>query len=158
LPATNTKRLRKGIPSNEAIEFRYDLSRNRYRAVDLRPRGLHDPTLERPDEFPRSLNREVGTQGGFIGPLFEEKQAKRILAVDMHRMRDAARLLPRALDMLETEVEDVIEGVLSRQNAAGYQNHFDYPNLIAPIVRAPGCCSECDSKRCWMDWRTRWRQ
>jgi hypothetical protein len=36
-----------------------------------------------------------------IRPLLEEKQAHRILAIDMHVMGDAAGLLPGALDVLD---------------------------------------------------------
>ena len=71
---------------------------------------------------------EVRAQRRPVLPFLIEKQPHRVLAIDMHRMRDAARLFPGALDMFETEAADFVEAVFPRQNAAGDQNHFDTPH------------------------------
>jgi hypothetical protein len=69
----------------------------------------------------------MGTQRRLIGPLFEEKQPQWVLAVHMHRMGDAARFFPRALDMLQAEAKHLIERFFARHNAARDQNHVDAP-------------------------------
>ena len=48
-------------------------------------------------------------QRGLVGPSLEEEQPHRVLAVDMHVMRDAARLLAGALDMLQGRAEHLVE-------------------------------------------------
>ncbi len=58
-------------------------------------------------------------QRGAVGPLLEENQLERIIAVDMHRMRDAAGLGARAVHMLETEPAHLVERVRFGGNAAG---------------------------------------
>jgi hypothetical protein len=67
----------------------------------LGARGFDDPAFERFDERFRSIDREVRAQRRLVRPLLEEEQAHRILAVDMHVMRDAAGLGPGALDMIK---------------------------------------------------------
>jgi len=63
------------------------------------------------------------SQRRLVSPLLEEEQPHRVLAVDMHVMRDAARLLAGALDMLQARAEHVVESILARDNAASYENH-----------------------------------
>jgi hypothetical protein len=43
-----------------------------------------------------------------IGPAFYENQPQRILAIDVNRMGQAARLATRAMDMFETEPKDFV--------------------------------------------------
>src|SRR5438132_294552 len=62
-------------------------------------------------------------QRRLVSPWLEEEQPHRVLAVDMHVMRDAARLVAGALDMLQARAEHVIESVLARKNTARYENH-----------------------------------
>jgi hypothetical protein len=71
-------------------------------------------------------------QRRLVSPLLEEEQPHRVLAVDMHIMRDAARLPARALDMLKARMEHLVESILARDNAARYQNHAFPPLRSGP--------------------------
>lgn len=68
--------------------------------LDCRCRG--GEWLQRTDEIARSRHREMSQQSGAIGPLLDEHQPQRILAIDMHGVRDASRFLARAMYMFET--------------------------------------------------------
>jgi hypothetical protein len=70
--------------------------------------------------------------------LLEEEQPHRVLAVDMHIIRDAARLLAGALDMRQARMEHVVESILARNNAARYQKLALPRCAPARIPRAPG--------------------
>jgi hypothetical protein len=67
--------------------------------------------------------------------LLEEEQPHRILAIDMHVVRDAAGLLSRALDMLNAGPTHVIEAILARQNTAGNQDHCDAPRSPVAVAQ-----------------------
>ena len=69
----------------------------------------------------------MGSQRGLVGPLLEEEQPHRVLAIDMHVMRNAAGLLARTLDVLDAGAKHVVEGIFARQNTAGNHNHADAP-------------------------------
>ena len=68
-------------------------------------------------------HREMDAQRGLVGPLFEEEQTHRGLAVDVNRVGDAARFFPRASDVLQAEPQYFVVAVATRHNAAGYQDH-----------------------------------
>src|SRR4051812_28767399 len=104
------------------------LSRYRLGAIDLRPRGFDDPALERSYKRLRTFDGEMRAQRRLVSPLLEEEQPHRVLAVDMHVMRDAARLLAGTLDMLQARAEHVVESLLARDNAASYENHAEPPS------------------------------
>src|SRR2546421_8209498 len=80
-------------------------------------------------------------QGRLISPLLEEDQPHRVLAVDMHVMRDAARLLAGAFDMLQAGAKHVVESILARQNAAGYENHAEPPSASTNRLPLESCWS-----------------
>ena len=61
---------------------------------------------------------------GSIGPLLDENQTLRILAIDMHGMRDASRLSARTMDVFETQSANLLESILPRIYAAGHHDHF----------------------------------
>jgi hypothetical protein len=62
-------------------------------------------------------------QRGFIGPLLDEHQPQRVLAIDMHGVRDASGLFPGAMHVLEAQFPDLIERVLSRGNTTRDDDH-----------------------------------
>ena len=64
------------------------------RVVNLdRGRPCRERT-ERADEIARCRYREMHRQRGAIGPLLDEDEAQRVLAIDMHGMGDASGLGP----------------------------------------------------------------
>jgi len=113
------------------------LSRYCLGAIDLRARGFDDPALERSYKRLRAFDRKMRAQRRLISPLLEEEQPHRVLAVDMHIMRDAAWLLARALDMLQARAEHIVECLLARQNTARYENHAFPRCAPARVLRAP---------------------
>ena len=61
--------------------------------VELQGRRGRAEGLQGAHEFPRRRHREMGQQRRPIGPLLDEHQPQLVLAIDMHRVRDAAGLL-----------------------------------------------------------------
>ena len=53
---------------------------------------------------------------GAIGPLLDKHEPQRILAIDMHGMRDASRLRTRAMHVFEAECADIVERILPRRH------------------------------------------
>ena len=51
----------------------------------------------------------MGQQRGAVGPLLEKHQPQRVLAVDMHGMRDAAGLVARAMHMFEAQFANLVQ-------------------------------------------------
>src|SRR5260370_42369736 len=74
-------------------------------------------------------------QRGAIGPLLDEHQPQRILAIDMHGVRDAPGLLAGAMDMFEAQFANLAEGILPGRHAAGHYDHRVLPFPLSPIVR-----------------------
>ena len=68
-------------------------------------------------------------QGGAIGPLLEKHQPQRVFAIDMDGVRDAAGLAARAMDVLEAELSDFVETILTCRYAAGHYNHAILPSV-----------------------------
>jgi hypothetical protein len=65
--------------------------------------GCHSSErLQRADEIPRSRHGEMRRQRRAVGPLLDEHQPQRILAIGMHGRGDTSRLVAGAVDMLET--------------------------------------------------------
>src|ERR1700684_2436138 len=80
------------------------------RVVDLKRRGGGGERLQGADEIARGRHGKMSQQRGAVRPLLDKHQSQRVLAVDMHRMRDASRLFPRALDMLEAQLQHLVQG------------------------------------------------
>src|ERR1700760_1255581 len=79
----------------------------------------------------------MGLQRGLVCPLLDEHQPQRVLAIDMHGVRNASGLLARALHVLEAQLANLIERVLPRGDAAGDDDHSDLPLLaLAVMVRS----------------------
>jgi len=66
---------------------------------------------------------------GAIGPLLDKNQTLRILAIEMHGMRDASRLCARTMDVFETQSANFVEAILPRRYAAGHHDHF-----LPPVI------------------------
>src|SRR6266849_1836235 len=89
-------------------------------------------------------------QRGAIGPLLDEHQPQRILAIDMHGVRDASRFLARAMDMLEAQFANRAEGVFPGGHTAGHYDHrvtrsrLRYrQGLESPApAKSIGCCGQ----------------
>src|SRR6266851_5337692 len=73
-------------------------------------------------------------QRGAIGPLLDEHQPQRILAIDMHGVRDASGLLAGAMDMFEAQFANLAEGIFPSRHAAGHCDHRVLPFSFSPIV------------------------
>ena len=71
-------------PTSEVIHAR--------RIENLKCRRARGKRSERANEIARGRDRKMSRQRTAIGPLLDEHQPKRILAVDMHGMREATRL------------------------------------------------------------------
>ena len=70
-------------------------------------------------------------QRGAIGPLLDENQFQRVLAIDMHGMRDAAGLGARTMHVFEAELFDRVKTILPRRHASGHHNHVVLPSVIS---------------------------
>ena len=92
--------------------------------INLDGRAGSGERLQRADEIARSRHREMCQQCGAIGPLLDEHQPQRILAIDMYGMRDAPGLFARATYVLETQGPDLVEGIFPGGHAA---SHYDHP-------------------------------
>jgi hypothetical protein len=86
-------------------------------------------------------------QRGAIGPLLEKHQSQRVFAIDMHGVRDAARLGARTMDVFEAQFADFVKTVRPRRDAAGDHDHSiprfrrrQGAELLAP--RSIGCCGQ----------------
>src|SRR5271169_5612671 len=88
--------------------------------INLDGGGGRGEGLQRTDEIPRGWHRKMRGERGTIGPLLDENQPQRVLAIDMHGMRDATRLCARTMDVFETEFADFVQAILSRRYAAGH--------------------------------------
>src|SRR5436190_9279835 len=108
--------------------------------VKLDGRGVCRERMQRANEVARGRDRKMRKQRGAIGPLFEEHQAKRVLAVDMNRMRDAAGLGARAVDVLKAELLDFVEGFLPCRHASGHHDHV-IPRLSSSGSRRGIACT-----------------
>jgi len=91
--------------------------------INLDSRAGSGERLKCANEIARSGHREMCQQCGAIGPLLDEHQPQRILAVDMHGMRDAPGLFARAMYMFETQGPDLVEGISPGGHAAGHHDH-----------------------------------
>src|SRR5450631_1402153 len=69
-----------------------------------------------------------------IGPLLDENQPQRILAIDMHGVRNASGLLAGAMDMLEAQFANLAEGIFPGRHAAGHYDHRVPPLSLSLIV------------------------
>src|SRR5437763_17190079 len=78
--------------------------------IKVERRRACGPGAQGRHQFAGSRYRKMYRERGAVGPLLEKDEPERILAVDMHRMRDAAGLLPRAADVLEAEAAHLVEG------------------------------------------------
>ena len=85
--------------------------------------------LQRADKVARRGDRKMRCQRGAVGPLLEKHQPERILAVDMHRVRDASGLGARAMDMLKAQSPYLVKAVGAGGDAAGDDDH-DLPLLF----------------------------
>src|ERR1700752_3637066 len=84
-------------------------------------------------------------QRGAIGPLFEENQPQRVLAIDLDRMRDAAGLAARAVNVLKTEPSHLVESFQPCDDAAGDDDHVSprfYSAGAAACERLSFCCGQ----------------
>src|ERR1700722_1114211 len=86
--------------------------------------------LQRADEIARGRHREMRHQRGPIRPLLDKHQPERILAIDMHRVRDAAIFCARAMHMLQAQSADLAEGILTRRHASGHHDHPVLPTVM----------------------------
>src|SRR3954453_11377954 len=91
--------------------------------VKLDGRGGCRERMQRTDEVTRRRDGKMRQQRGAIGPLFEEHQAQRVLAVDMNRVRESAGLGARAVDVLKAELLDFVERFLPCRHASGHHDH-----------------------------------
>jgi hypothetical protein len=81
----------------------------------------------------------MGPQCRTIGPLLDKHKPKRILAIDMHSVREAAWLEARAMHVLQTQPSDFIEGIFPRGHAS---RHEDIAFLLPSLPgMAHGACS-----------------
>src|SRR5712672_1558617 len=78
-----------------------------------------------------------------VGPLLEEHQLERILAVDMYGVRDATRLLPRPMDVFEAEVARLVKRLGPGGYTASYHDHAKSPDVNA--ARAGMLRARCPS-------------
>ena len=62
----------------------------RGRVVDFERRGRRRELLERADELPRGGHGEMSEKRGPVGPLFDENEPQRIVAIDVNGVRHAA--------------------------------------------------------------------
>src|SRR5882757_2258449 len=96
--------------------------------VKLDGRGICCKRMQRADEVARRRDGKMRKQRGAIGPLFEEHQAQRVLTVDVHRMRDAAGLAARAMDVCKAKLADFVKTILPRRHASGHHDH------VTPLI------------------------
>src|SRR5437868_1595339 len=101
-----------------------------YGIINLDGRASGGERLERADEIARRWHREMRQQGGAIGPLFHEHQPQRILAIDMHGVRDASGLATRAMHVLETQSASFTEAIFPDRHAARYHDHRVPPRRL----------------------------
>ena len=66
----------------------------------------------------RSARERVG-----IGPVLKEEEAVLVFDVAMDGVQQASRLLPRTVDVLETQLEHAIEVFRAGANTAGHDEH-----------------------------------
>ena len=76
----------------------------------------------------------MGEQGVAIGPSFEENELERSFAIHVNTVRNAARLGAGATDVLQTESADLVERILPRGCAAGYQDPVDLPIRFSRVL------------------------
>src|SRR6478609_6891897 len=81
--------------------------------------------------------RKVGGERGAVGPLLEEHQPERILAVDMHSMGDAAGFLSRPMNMLEAQAARLVEPLGADRYAASHNDHAMSPDVISVRAAMP---------------------
>ena len=91
--------------------------------INLDRRNCGGERRQPTDEIARSRHREMRQQRGAIGPLLDEHQPQRILAIDMHGVGDASRLFARAMHVLQTKSLDLVEGIFSGGHTAGHYDH-----------------------------------
>src|SRR5580700_7652156 len=104
----------------------------------LHPRGVENfdcgsvrsKGFEAANEIPRGRHGEMCCQRGAIGPLLDEHQAERILAIDMHGVREAAWFEARATYVLQTQSADLIERIVSCGHASRHEDHRSSPVVI----------------------------
>jgi hypothetical protein len=63
------------------------------RVVELQGRGSRRQRPQGAHEFAGRRHCEMGQQRRPIGPLLDKHQPQRVLAIDVHRVRDASGLL-----------------------------------------------------------------
>src|ERR1700738_734709 len=86
----------------------------------------------------------MGQERGAVGPLLDEHQPQRILAIDMRGVRDASGLLAGAIDMFEAQFANLAEGILPGRHASGHYDHRVLPFPLSPIIREL-------NRRCWQN-------
>jgi hypothetical protein len=70
----------------------------------------------------------MGEKRGAVGPLLEEHQPEPALAVDMHRMRDAAWLPARTMNMFEAEAARLLKCLGPDRYTASHYDHASSPS------------------------------
>jgi hypothetical protein len=75
----------------------------RLRVVDLEGRRLDGKIADGRGERTRGRHAEVCRECVAVGPVLEEHETVRILDVVMHRVQEAARLEPGAVNVLQAE-------------------------------------------------------
>jgi hypothetical protein len=76
---------------------------------------------------------EVRKQGGHVGPVFDEDEARRVFAIDMDVVSNTAGFGAGPGDVFQAEVEDSVVRIRRRPNTPDNDDHLDISSGRWPI-------------------------
>ncbi|MCU1465880.1 MAG: hypothetical protein JWM72_1808 [Actinomycetia bacterium] len=92
---------------------------------------------------------EMRVEGVAVGPVLEEHEAVRRLDVVVHRVQQATRLQPGAVDVLETDAQKFVERVRAGLDAAGDDDHIFVSTPVSPAFQVlSGIAGHIGGTRC----------